>query len=192
MKNQETLVNFSSICNDALELFSNAFNKVVLLAQEEKWGTNIEEEVYFKAESECGSAILSCLGEEDQRSANIYDFDIEAFLSKIGVISGELQFAKKSHRKKVRCFIDHIKLTKIWRNPIDMLLLIIEAFDETKCFNINRNNGTITRKFDDKDKISKNIISYTPYPMDLRAKKSIHKSYGSILKPFQGGGVNPR
>lgn len=190
MRSQEPIVNFNWICDDALELFSNAFNKVILLAQEEKWGTHIEEEVYFKIERECGSAILSCVGEADQKNANIYEFDVEAFLRKIGVISGELRFAKNSHRKKIKTFINHVRFTNIWRNPIDMLLLIVEAFDETKCFNVNRNNGTITRKYD--DMVSKNTIIYMQYPMDSRSTKNVYKRNGSLLRPFLGGGVNPR
>lgn len=170
----QTIVNFSNICDDALNLFSEANHDISTLRNLEKTKTYIEDEIYIKTAQKCSDVIYSCISSKDQNVANIYHFDVVAFLQNIGVIFGDLRYAKKSHVKKIRK-IENMILFNYATNPIQMFLCIVRSLESTGCIDVNTQNGNITRHdFNSDHHISQNHLQRyrDSISQEMRRKKN--------------------
>lgn len=192
-------INFNNISNDAIELFSNAYHKIVLLATSEKYDDFIPDQVYMDVEQYCSNVIFSCIQDD------IYDFDEIQFLRNIGIIYGDLKLAKKSHIRKVYNFQTDLR-SFITTNSIDRLLLILDCLEKYESIIMIQEIGEVKRKHENYIKnrnyqdISKKMretpIEYTINNNrrdDFTLEEIRRFGYkGSIDNPFLGGGWSPR
>lgn len=195
-------VNFSNICDSALQYINEAFKAVFILAENErKPGNNMAVANYrANAETICKNVIYSCMSEKDRKRHGIDDYDVIALLTNIGVISGDFYRAKKNSQAKVRSFRAMIESSR--RNikcPIEHFLLLLQAFEKTGCITVNRVIGTVDRtKFQNESPninpanilIRSKTLEYVEYDDFSPAvcDEIRNKGYkGSPLNPYSGG-----
>ena len=195
-------VNFSNICDAALEYFNDAYVAVFLLAENERKQGNNMAIVNYKAEAEkkCKNAIYSCMSIKDREKHGIDDYDVIDMLTNIGVIHGDFNKAKKSAQEKVRSFRAMIEQYR-WnlKGPIEHFLLLLQAFEETGCVTVNRDIGTVGRTLFGNEsrkpnpinnKIRSMTLEYTEYDdyssgVSEELKNRGYK--GSPMNPYGGG-----
>ncbi len=147
------IVNFNNLCDAALDYFTEAYKAVILLAENERLQNNDACIKYYKAEAEskCKNAIYSCMSEKDREKHGIADYDVVELLMNTGVISGGDGYnIKKKAKEKVELFRRQIERYRGGiNNPIDHFLLLLQTFEATGCITVNRDIGSVKRKYSD-------------------------------------------